>query len=44
MTSENYISYDECEYIYKATLNCLNTIGIKCVDKDDIFSEECECN
>lgn len=40
---ENYISLSECEYLYKNFSNCLQKEKIKCIDSDDIFNENCQC-
>lgn len=40
---ENYISFGECEYLYKNFKSCLNKQGSKCVNSDDIFDQNCDC-
>lgn len=44
LTHENYISFGECEYLYKNFKSCMQKEGIKCVDTEDIFSQNCQCN
>ena len=43
MLSENYITYGECEYLYKTITECLETENSKCVDSEDIFNSSCKC-
>lgn len=40
---ENYISISECRKIFDITLACLDKDGIKCVDTENIFSQDCHC-
>ena len=41
---ENFISFGECEYIYKNITQCLKKEKIKCIDSEDIFNTSCNCN
>ena len=42
--SENYISINECQYLYNQTLKCLKTNKQKCFNPDYIFNTDCECS
>lgn len=42
--SENYISINECEYLYENTLRCLDSSAVKCFDPEDIFNDDCHCS
>lgn len=42
--SENFISINECEYLYEQTYNCLKKNEVKCIDSDYLFREGCGCD
>jgi hypothetical protein len=44
VSHENFISFGECEYIYKSFQSCIKKEGIKCLDTDDIFNQDCKCS
>lgn len=41
--SENYISFGECEYLYKNINKCLNHEKIKCINSEALFNLDCQC-
>ena len=41
---ENYITINECEFLYQKTISCLKEHKRKCFNSDDIFSQDCECS
>ena len=41
--SENFISFDECKFVYDKVSNCLETEGFVCLETDDILAEGCYC-
>lgn len=43
LQSENYITFGECEYIYKNFLQCMQSTGSKCINSQDILAEDCNC-
>jgi hypothetical protein len=44
ISHENFISFGECEYLYNNIQSCIQKKGIKCVDTDNIFDQNCECS
>lgn len=43
ITSENFISINECEYLYQQTVKCLQKEKRKCFDSEFLFYDECGC-
>ena len=43
VVQENYISFGECEYLYNNFATCIKDEGIKCLDTEDIFDQDCKC-
>ena len=43
ITSENFISINECEYLHEQTVSCLQKEKKKCFDSEFIFYDECDC-
>lgn len=43
VSSENFISINECEYLYQQTYSCLKKQKSKCFDSDFLFRDSCDC-
>ena len=43
LSHENFISFSECEYLYKNFKSCIKQVGVKCLDTNDIFDQNCKC-
>ena len=43
LTSENFITIGECEYLFNITNTCLANGQVKCFDADYLFNDECPC-
>ena len=43
LISENYISIDECEYIYNNIQSCIAQNSTKCIEEGDILNTSCKC-
>lgn len=40
---DNVITIQECEFLYKNINFCIKKKTMKCIDSEDIFSEDCHC-
>lgn len=40
---ENYITINECEYLFDNIRSCLKNHQNKCVSSEDIFNQDCNC-
>lgn len=43
MLSENFISINECEYLYEQTYSCLQKNKVKCISTEFLFRDSCNC-
>ena len=43
ITSENFISINECEYLHQQTVTCLEKAKKKCFDSEFLFYDGCDC-
>lgn len=43
LIDENYISLNECEYLYNNITQCFSEKKSKCIDINDIFDQSCSC-
>lgn len=41
--SENFISINECEWLFDKTRACLRRNREVCLDSDDLWSDSCKC-
>ena len=43
LKSEVFLSGGECEYLWEKSQTCIQEVGSKCIQTEDLFNPDCSC-